>query len=87
MLILLQDFASGYSTSPHAKVFKSDNGPPLFSEEIKDYTRENGINHQKITLRLQANAEAENFMKPFIIAITSAHAEGRNWTNFYVNTF
>lgn len=39
-----------------------------------------GINHQRITpLWLQANSEAENFMKPLSKSIRVANVEGRDW--------
>ena len=59
-------------------------GPHCFGNEFKTYMQENGITHQKITPRLQANSEAEYFMKPLTKEIRSAHAEGIDWKkNFY----
>ena len=69
-----------FATHGIPEILKSDNGPPFFGEEFKEYTQENGIFHQKITsLWPQANGEAENFMKPLTKAIGSSHAEGRDW--------
>ena len=69
-----------FATNGIPKILKSDNGPPFFENEFKAYMQENGITHQKITpLWLQANSEAENFMKPLTKAICSAHVEGRDW--------
>ena len=53
---------------PH--VIKSNNGPPFSSAEIRLFMDENGPVHKRITpLWLQANAPAENFMKPLTKAI------------------
>ena len=53
---------------PH--VIKSDNGPPFSSAEIRLFMDENGPVHKHITpLWPQANAPAENFMKPLTKAI------------------
>ena len=50
------------------------------SDEIKVYMEEKGIKRSQITpLQLQANSEAENFMKPVTKVIWAAHAEGRDW--------
>ena len=72
-----------FATHGIPKVLKSDNGPPFSSEEFKAYMKEKCIQHQKSTpLWPQANAEAENFMKPLAKAVRSAHAEGRDWRKF-----
>jgi len=69
-----------FTTHGIPKVLKSDNGPPFFGEEFKVHMQENGIKHQKITpLWPQANAEAENFMKPLTKAVHCAQVEGRDW--------
>ena len=69
-----------FATHGIPDTIRSDNGPPHTSNEIRDYMRENGINHKKITpLRPQANSEVENFMKPLTKAVRSANVEGRQW--------
>ena len=69
-----------FATHGIPDTIRSDNGPPFTSNEIRDYMRENGINHRKITpLWPQANSEAENFMKPLTKAVRSANVEGRQW--------
>ena len=69
-----------FSTHGIPHVVRSDNGPPFTSEEIREYMRENGIDHRRITpLWPQANSEAERFMKPLTKAIRSAHVEGKTW--------
>ena len=56
-------------------MLKSDNGPPFSSGEFIEHY---GIKHKRVTpLWPQANAEAENFMKPITKAVRSSHAEGR----------
>ena len=69
-----------FSTHGIPHVVRSDNGPPYTSVEIREYMRENGIDHRRITpLWPQANSEAERFMKPLTKAICSAHVEGKMW--------
>jgi len=69
-----------FATHGIPKVLKSDHGPLFFGEEFKAHMQENRIKHQKITpLWPQANAEAENFMKPLTKAIRCAQVEGRDW--------
>ena len=59
---------------------KSDNRPPFQGETWKQYLRNCGIKHRKITpLWPQANAQAESLNKPLMKAIRAAAAEGRNW--------
>ena len=70
-----------FSTHGIPQVLRSDNGQPFTSEQMKEYTTENGIDHRRITpLWPQANSEAERFMKPLTKAVRSAHVEGKSWT-------
>ena len=63
-----------FATHGLPNTLKSDNGPPFQSSEFKQFMKENGIKHQRITpLWPQANSEAENFMKPMEKAIRAAH--------------
>ena len=63
---------------PH--ILKSDNGPPFPGHEFCQFMKELGITHRPSTpLWPQGNAEAENFMKPLVKAIKSAHNENKNW--------
>ncbi|CAB4000900.1 Uncharacterized protein K02A2.6, partial [Paramuricea clavata] len=58
----------------------SDNGPPFQSEEFRHYMITNGITHHKITpLWPQANAEAENFMKPLTKCLQTAVIDNKDW--------
>ncbi len=55
-----------FATHGLPNILKSDNDPPFQSSEFRQFMKENGIKHQRITpLWPQANSEAENFMKPF----------------------
>ena len=55
-------------------------GPPFQSSEFKQFMKENGITHQRITpLWPQANSEAENFIEPMEKAICATHIENKNW--------
>lgn len=54
-----------FATRGLPRTLVSDNGPPFHSEELRRYMIAHGITHRKITpLWLQANTEAETFMKP-----------------------
>ena len=62
-----------FSTNGIPHIVKSDNGPPFSSAEIWVLIDENGPTHKRITpLWPQANAPAENFMKPLTTAIGTA---------------
>ena len=69
-----------FATHGLPDVLKSDNGPSFQSNEFKQFMKENGIKHQRITpLWPQANSEAENFMKPMEKAMRAVHLEKKNW--------
>ena len=69
-----------FGTHGIPNVLKSDNGPPFSSGEFKAFIEHYGIKHKRVTpLWPQANAEAENFMKPITKAVRSSHAEGKDW--------
>ncbi|XP_057292574.1 uncharacterized protein K02A2.6-like [Hydractinia symbiolongicarpus] len=60
----------------------SDNGPPFRSKEVKKYTTEKGIKHQRITpLWPQANGEVERFILPLTKVMFTAHIENKNYTD------
>ena len=62
------------------QIIKTDNGPPFSGHEYRLFMKEIGGEHRPSTpLWPQGNAEAENFMKPLVKAIKSAHNEKRNW--------
>ncbi|CAB4001197.1 PREDICTED: uncharacterized protein K02A2.6-like, partial [Paramuricea clavata] len=62
------------------KVLKSDNGPPFQSHEFSLYLKELGIKHKPSSpLWPQGNGQAENFMKPLVKAVKSAHHENKDW--------
>ena len=57
----------------------TDNGPPFPSQEVKNFMRENGITHHRITpIWPQANGQVENFNKPLMKAIRAAYIEGKD---------
>ena len=63
---------------PH--VIKSDISPPFSSAEIRLFMDENGPVHKRITpLRPQANAPAENFVKPLTNAIRTVFTSQKSW--------
>ena len=69
-----------FATHGIPQVIKSDNGPPFSSAEIRDFLNEHGSAHQHITpLWPQANAQAENFMKPLTKAVRAAIINKQNW--------
>jgi transposase InsO family protein len=58
----------------------SDNGPPFASDAVKKFMRNHAINHRLVTpYWLQANGEAESFMKPLGKAVKAAKMEGKDW--------
>ncbi|CAB3996481.1 Transposon Ty3-G Gag-Pol poly [Paramuricea clavata] len=69
-----------FATHGIPKVLKSDNGPPFQSHEFSLYLKELGIKHKPSSpLWLQGNGQAENFMKPLVKAVKSAHHENKDW--------
>ena len=59
---------------------KTDNGPPMNSEQFKKFAKYVGFEHRKITpLWPKANSECERFMKTICKAIRAAHVEQNNW--------
>ena len=59
---------------------KTDNGPPMNSEQFKKFAEYVGFEHRKITYLWQkANSECERFMKTICKAIRAAHVEHTNW--------
>ena len=68
------------STFGIPKTVISDNGPPFKSFKIRQFFRKLRIKHQRITpLWPQANAQAENFMKPLMKAVRTAYLERTEW--------
>ena len=69
-----------FATHGIPKVLKSDNGPPFQSHEFRLYLKELGIKHKPSSpLWPQGNGQAENFMKPLVKAVKSAHHENKDW--------
>ncbi|CAB3998121.1 uncharacterized protein K02A2.6-like, partial [Paramuricea clavata] len=69
-----------FATHDIPKVLKSDNGPPFQSHEFSLYLKELGIKHKPSSpLWPQGNGQAENFMKPLVKAVKSAHHENKDW--------
>ncbi|CAB4039890.1 PREDICTED: uncharacterized protein K02A2.6-like [Paramuricea clavata] len=69
-----------FATHGIPKVLKSDNGPPFQSHEFSLYLKELGIKHKPSSpLWPQGNGQAENFMKPLVKAVKSAHHENKDW--------
>ena len=61
-------------------VAKSENGPPFNSHEFKDFAEHMGFKHRKITpYWLQANGEAERFMRTLEKAVRAAQVQGKPW--------
>lgn len=59
------------------KVLKSDNGPPMNSQQFAEFAKNMGFKHRKITpMWPQANAEVERFNKSICKAIRAANTEG-----------
>ena len=69
-----------FSTFGFPTMLKTDNGSPFQSNLWKEFMNSCGIKHRKITpLWPQANSQAENFNKPMMKAIRSAHIQRQSW--------
>jgi transposase InsO family protein len=68
------------STFGIPKVIKTDNGSPFNSHQFREYARNTGFTHRRVTPRWpRANAQAEAFNKPLMKNIKAAGTKGRNW--------
>jgi transposase InsO family protein len=64
------------------KVLKSDNGPAFKSEAFRDFAKQLGFEHRKVTpLNPEANGAAERVMGTINKAIRCAGVEKVNWKN------
>ena len=62
------------------KSLRTDNGPNLVSNEIEDYLKEIGVEHQHTTpLWPRTNGEVERQHRTLLKAIRGALAEGKDW--------
>ena len=58
----------------------SDNGPQFISQAFKDYMKEHGIYHRKVTpLRPEANGEVEHQNRSILKCLRIAQADHKNW--------
>ena len=63
---------------PHKII--SDNGSPFQSKEFKEYMKQKGISHHRITpLHPKANSAAENFMRNLNKTVRTAAIEQKPW--------
>ena len=75
----IERFERVFATHGLPRTIVSNNGPPFQSNEIREYMLTNNITHRKITpLWLQANTEAEAFMKPLKKCMQTASIEHKN---------
>jgi hypothetical protein len=59
---------------------RTDNGPPFNSKDFKAFAKRAGFHTQKVTpLWLEANGQAESFMKCLGKVVRTAHIESRDW--------
>jgi len=69
-----------FATHGVPEQIKTDNGPPFQGEAFREFAREKGFTHRRITPEWpEANGEAENFMKSIGKAAKTAHVAGKNW--------
>ena len=69
-----------FATHGIPEVLKSDNGPPFQSHAFHQFLKDHGIKHKPSSpLWPQGNGEAENFMKPLVKAVKSAHHDNKDW--------
>ena len=61
-------------------VIRTDNGPPFNSKAFKQFSKQFGFRTQKVTpLWLEANGQAESFMKCLGKIVRTAYIENRDW--------
>lgn len=71
-----------FATYGTPSVLVSDNGPPFNSHEFKDFGKEQGFRHHRITpLHPRANGQAENFMRLLNKTEQIARMQGRDPSN------
>ena len=59
----------------------TDNGPPFTSLELRQFLKDNGVKHRRVTpLYPQANGATERCNRGLNKAIRAALAEGKDWT-------
>ena len=58
----------------------TDNGPQFVSQEFKDFLRDAGIDHRRVTpYHPEANAAVERFNATLVSAIRKAREDGKDW--------
>ena len=58
----------------------TDNGPQFVSQEFKDFLRDAGIDHRRVTpYHPEANAAVERFNSTLVSAIRKAMEDGKDW--------
>ena len=58
----------------------TDNGPQFVSQEFKDFLRDAGIDHRRVTpYHPEANAAVERFNATLVSAIRKAMEDGKDW--------
>ena len=68
-----------FATHGIPEVLKSDNGPPFQSHAFHQFLKDHGIQHKPSSpLWPEENGEAENFMKPLVKAVKSAHHDNQD---------
>ncbi|KAL0157253.1 hypothetical protein M9458_048499, partial [Cirrhinus mrigala] len=68
-----------FSTAGIPKIMKSYNGPPIFSQELANFTPHFGIHHCKMALLASSQVEVERFMRTLKKAASTATVEGKSW--------
>jgi transposase InsO family protein len=75
--LVLDKILAAYGIPEH---IKSDNGPPFNSQAFKEFCREKGMQHHRVTpVWPEANGLAENFMKNIGKVTKVAHNSGKDW--------
>ena len=69
-----------FSTHGIPVIMKSDNGPPFNGSKMKEFAKQSGYTHRRITPEWpRANGECERFMRNLNKVIHAAHIEGISW--------
>ena len=78
--IIIQHLDSQFVRYGIPKSLRTDNGPNLVSNEIEDYLKEMGVEHQHTTpLWPRAIGEVERQNRTLLKALRATYAERKNW--------
>ena len=78
--VIIDKLQTVFSTHGLPVTIVTDNGPQFKSQDFKNFVKEYGINHRKVTPYWpQANGEVERQNRILLKTIRTAKAEGKDW--------